>query len=186
MMEAASWALAGRAVIVTGGGTGIGRAAAYQFAMEGADVLVVGRSAARLDETADGWPSIRTMVADVAAADAPAEIVAAALAAFGRIDVLVNNAAMTRPAPLGAIDRAVADQQLAINLLGPLSSPRRRCPTWSNAAASSSTSPPAPSNAAGLATRSTGPPRSPWTASPTPGRPSLGRAASAWSRWPPA
>jgi meso-butanediol dehydrogenase / (S,S)-butanediol dehydrogenase / diacetyl reductase len=120
MMEAASWALAGRAVIVTGGGTGIGRAAAYQFAMEGADVLVVGRSAARLDETADGWPSIRTMVADVAAADAPAEIVAAALAAFGRIDVLVNNAAMTRPAPLGAIDRAVADQQLAINLLGPL------------------------------------------------------------------
>jgi meso-butanediol dehydrogenase / (S,S)-butanediol dehydrogenase / diacetyl reductase len=120
MMEAASWDLAGRAVIVTGGGTGIGRAAAHQFAMEGADVLVVGRTAARLQEAADGWPSIRTMVADVAAADAPAEIVAAALAAFGRIDVLVNNAAITRPAPLGAIDRAVAHQQLAVNLLGPL------------------------------------------------------------------
>jgi meso-butanediol dehydrogenase / (S,S)-butanediol dehydrogenase / diacetyl reductase len=119
-METVSWALARRAVIVTGGGTGIGRAAAHQFAMEGADVLVVGRSAARLDETAGGWPRIRTMAADVAAADAPAEIVATALATFGRIDVLVNNAAITRPAPLGAIDRAVAHQQLAINLLGPL------------------------------------------------------------------
>ncbi|MEV0402172.1 SDR family NAD(P)-dependent oxidoreductase [Actinoallomurus sp. NPDC050550] len=112
--------LHGRAVIVTGGGTGIGRVTAWKFADEGADVLVVGRTEDRLKETAGGRPGIRTVVADVAAPDAPERIVAAATEAFGRIDVLVNNAAITRPAPLGEIIREIADRQLATNLLGPL------------------------------------------------------------------
>ncbi|WP_433172315.1 SDR family NAD(P)-dependent oxidoreductase [Actinoallomurus sp. CA-150999] len=112
--------LHGRVVIVTGGGTGIGRETAWQFADQGADVLVVGRTEDRLKETADGRPDIRTFVADVAAPDAPEGIVAAATEAFGRIDVLVNNAAITRPAPLGGIAREIADRQLATNLLGPL------------------------------------------------------------------
>ncbi|MEV5751385.1 SDR family oxidoreductase [Actinoallomurus sp. NPDC052308] len=110
----------GRAVLITGGGTGIGRATARQFAASGAEVLIVGRTAERLAETAEGHPRIRTFVADVAAPNAPADIVAAAVEAFGRIDVLVNNAAITRPAPLGAIERKVAEEQLATNLLAPV------------------------------------------------------------------
>jgi NAD(P)-dependent dehydrogenase (short-subunit alcohol dehydrogenase family) len=112
--------LHGRAVLITGGGTGIGRATAQQFAALGAEVLIVGRTAERLAETAKEHPRIRTFVADVAEPKAPADIVAAVLEAFGRIDALVNNAAITRPAPLGAIDRKVAEEQLATNLLAPV------------------------------------------------------------------
>ncbi|MGO4427323.1 SDR family NAD(P)-dependent oxidoreductase, partial [Streptomyces sp. MCAF7] len=112
--------LHGRAVLITGGGTGIGRAAAQQFAASGAEVLIVGRTAESLAETAEEHSRIRTFVADVAEPNAPADIVAAAVEAFGRIDVLVNNAAITRPAPLGAIDRKVAGEQLATNLLAPV------------------------------------------------------------------
>jgi NAD(P)-dependent dehydrogenase (short-subunit alcohol dehydrogenase family) len=112
--------LRGKAVIVTGGGTGIGRAAARAFADQGAEVMVAGRTGATLQETAGGWPGIRPFVADVAVPGAAAEVVAAAVEAFGRLDVLVNNAGITRPAPLGRVDPAVAQQQIAVNLLAPL------------------------------------------------------------------
>ncbi|WP_049577648.1 SDR family NAD(P)-dependent oxidoreductase [Streptomyces sp. SBT349] len=120
--------LDGRAVLLTGGGTGIGRATARRFAAAGADVLVVGRTAERLAEAAEQHPRIRAFVADVAAPDAPGSVVAAALDAFGRIDALVNNAAITRPAPLGEIDRKVAEEQLATNLLGPVFLTQRALP----------------------------------------------------------
>ncbi|MEV4806939.1 SDR family oxidoreductase [Nonomuraea sp. NPDC049421] len=112
--------LAGKGVVITGGGTGIGRATAHLFAAEGARVLVVGRTAARLEETAAAHSSISTFAADGAAPDGPERIVEAATARLGRIDVLVNNAAITRPAALGAIDRRTAEDQIATNLLAPI------------------------------------------------------------------
>ncbi|MEV0660671.1 SDR family NAD(P)-dependent oxidoreductase [Actinomadura luteofluorescens] len=113
-------AFAGRTVIVTGGGSGIGRATALRFAEEGADVLVVGRTLGRLRETAAGHPGIRPFTADLARPDGPARVVEHAAEVFGRVDVLVNNAAITRPAPLGEIDAETARQQVATNLLAPL------------------------------------------------------------------
>lgn len=110
----------GRAVLITGGGTGIGRATAHQFAAMGAEVLIVGRSAERLAETAEGHRRIRAFVADLTESNAPAAAVTAALKAYGRIDIVVNNAAITRPAPLGEIDRKVTEEQLATNLLAPI------------------------------------------------------------------
>ncbi|WP_242890676.1 SDR family NAD(P)-dependent oxidoreductase [Actinomadura litoris] len=115
-----SGALEGKAVIVTGGGTGIGRAAALEFAGEGARVLVVGRTEARLKEVAAEAPGIEAHVADVAEDGAAAGVMKAAVEAFGRVDVLVNNAAIIRPAQLGAIDRDAAERQFDTNLLGPL------------------------------------------------------------------
>jgi C-7 ketoreductase len=112
--------MGGRTVIVTGGGTGIGRATARMFADEGADVLVVGRRQDHLDETADGYPSIRTLAVDVSEPDAAEFITGVAGKTSGQVDILVNNAAITRPAPLGRIDWGVAQQQIAINLLGPM------------------------------------------------------------------
>ncbi|WP_433340405.1 SDR family NAD(P)-dependent oxidoreductase [Streptomyces sp. CA-253872] len=109
-----------RAVVVTGGGTGIGRATARAFHEDGARVLVVGRSARTLRETADGYAGIRCLTADVRAPEAAEEIVSAALREFGRIDVLVNNAAVTGFASLDALDRASVEAQLCTNLIGPL------------------------------------------------------------------
>ncbi|HEY2179919.1 MAG TPA: SDR family NAD(P)-dependent oxidoreductase [Caulobacteraceae bacterium] len=81
--------LEGRAAIVTGAASGIGAASAELFAAEGARVLAVDRPGAKFAVTS---PGIETLEADVAANDAPALIVETALAAFGRLDILFNNA----------------------------------------------------------------------------------------------
>ena len=113
--------LDGRTVIITGGGSGIGLAAARRFAADGADVLIVGRNAERLRAAADGHPNIRTLARDVAAPDSPAAIVAAALDAHGRLDVLVNNAGVTGGGgALGGIGRAEAERVFATNFFAPM------------------------------------------------------------------
>ena len=109
-----------RAVVITGAGTGIGRAAARAFAGDGANVLIVGRTAATLEETAGDDPRIRPLVADISAPGAPEKIVATALDAFGRIDVLVNNAAFIKKSRLHRLNRAETEEQLATNLLAPV------------------------------------------------------------------
>ncbi|RYY28459.1 MAG: SDR family oxidoreductase [Sphingomonadales bacterium] len=91
---------AGRAAIVTGAGSGIGRAAAMRLASEGANVVLVGRNAARLDESlamlrGEGAEAIAVAV-DLSEERAPKTVVDACIAAFGRLDVLVNNAAVGR------------------------------------------------------------------------------------------
>ncbi|MBB1153949.1 MULTISPECIES: SDR family NAD(P)-dependent oxidoreductase [Amycolatopsis] len=110
----------GKAVIVTGGGTGIGQVTAREFARRGADVLVVGRTAERLAETAEGFSRIRPFAADITSPGAAEEIAAAALAEFGRIDVLVNNAGIVEPAALGEIKPGAFDGVVATNLLAPV------------------------------------------------------------------
>jgi 3-oxoacyl-[acyl-carrier protein] reductase len=81
--------LAGKASIVTGAASGIGRASAELFAAEGARVLAVDRPGADLT-FAD--KAIETLGVDLAAADAPSQVIGKALQAFGRLDILYNNA----------------------------------------------------------------------------------------------
>ena len=109
-----------RAVVITGGGTGIGRAAARAFADAGDRVLIVGRTEATLAETAADHAGIHALVADISAPQAPETIVATALELFGTIDVLVNNAAFIRSGKLGRLDHAETEAQVAINLLAPI------------------------------------------------------------------
>nr|WP_055547729.1 SDR family oxidoreductase [Streptomyces kanamyceticus] len=108
-------------MVVTGGGTGIGRATARAFAGQGARVLVVGRTESSLAETAEGHDGIRTAVADLTAPGAADEVVERALAAFGRIDVLVNNAAVSLHGGLADHTRKDDETQIATNLLAPIS-----------------------------------------------------------------
>ncbi len=109
-----------KAVVVTGGGTGIGAATARAFAEDGAHVLVVGRSEATLKETADGSERIRVLAADIHDHDAPRLIVETALREFGRLDVLVNNAAVTGFAALDGLERDSVRAQLGTNLIAPV------------------------------------------------------------------
>lgn len=118
-----------RVAVVTGAGTGIGRATAHALAADGLHVLAVGRRPKPLAETARDHAFIRPFPADLTAADAPKRIVAEVRRAFGRLDVLVNNAAVVHGAPLGAIARAAADDQLSTNLLAPLLLAQTALPT---------------------------------------------------------
>ena len=81
--------LEGKAAIVTGAASGIGRASAELFAAEGARVLAVDRPGSNL-KFADG--SIETLGVDLATTEAPGAIVGKAIADFGKLDILYNNA----------------------------------------------------------------------------------------------
>ncbi|MFO0798376.1 MAG: SDR family oxidoreductase [Gemmataceae bacterium] len=87
--------LAGKVAVVTGGGSGVGKATALLFLKEGAKVVIAGRDAAKLAAVAaeaNAGDALRTVPADVSKAADCANLIAAATAAFGRVDVLVNNA----------------------------------------------------------------------------------------------
>ncbi|MEU6469350.1 SDR family oxidoreductase [Streptomyces massasporeus] len=110
-----------RTVLVTGAGTGIGRATAHAFADEGAHVVAVGRREAPLVETAGHAPArISPLVADITAADGPETVVRTALDRHGRIDVLVNNAGIIDARSLRTYTRATVEPLLATNLLAPV------------------------------------------------------------------
>ena len=113
---------AGRGVIVTGGGRGIGQATARAFAAEGADVLVLGRTVADLEDTvaqitADGGQAW-LLPCDVTDEAQVEETVARATGRWGRIDVLVNNAGIDDDTPFLEIDRARWRAVIDTNLTG--------------------------------------------------------------------
>jgi NAD(P)-dependent dehydrogenase (short-subunit alcohol dehydrogenase family) len=105
--------LEGRAAIVTGAASGIGRASAELFAAEGAQVLAVDRPGAALGfEQA----SISSLEADVAEEGAPEAIVAAAVARLGRLDILFNNAGVATSALASEMTDDAWDAIQAVNL----------------------------------------------------------------------
>jgi NAD(P)-dependent dehydrogenase (short-subunit alcohol dehydrogenase family) len=110
----------GKTVILSGAGSGIGRATATRFAAEGADVMLVGRRAAPLDETHAGISAVDgTAWAHSADVTDPAqvdELVAAAINRWGRIDILVNNAGVAEDYPFLDIPVASWDRVLSTNL----------------------------------------------------------------------
>jgi rhamnulose-1-phosphate aldolase/alcohol dehydrogenase len=95
--------LATRIALVTGGGSGIGRATAQRLAGEGACVVVADRDGAAATEVADDIGSADQAVAvtvDVTSEDAIAEAIKAAVLAFGGLDLVVNNAGLSISKPL--------------------------------------------------------------------------------------
>src|SRR5689334_16203640 len=85
----------GRVAIVTGAARGLGRAVAARLHERGASVAVNVRDARRAQEVAHRiGDRARAVAADVAAPDGPASIVRQTLEHFGRVDILINNAAL--------------------------------------------------------------------------------------------
>jgi len=113
--------LAGRVALVSGAGSGIGRAAAMRLAREGAAVALVGRTAERLAETRDviANAGVEVYAGDVGDAAAVERIVAAVLARFSRLDVVVNAAGINvrkRSLSEGSVEDF--DEVLETNLRG--------------------------------------------------------------------
>jgi NAD(P)-dependent dehydrogenase (short-subunit alcohol dehydrogenase family) len=109
-----------RVAIITGGGTGLGRAAARRLSRHGFDVVLVGRRPEPLEIVrAELAGRALAVPADLGDPGAPQQIVDKSLGVFGRIDVLVNNAAVIKNGPLESFDRATFEQHYAVNVAGP-------------------------------------------------------------------
>jgi NAD(P)-dependent dehydrogenase (short-subunit alcohol dehydrogenase family) len=106
--------LTGRAVLVTGGTKGLGRGLAAAFADAGADVVTCAR------HPADGRSAVRFVAADLRDPEQAAAAVDAVVHAFGRIDVVVNNAGGSPPADAASMSPRFAEKIVALNLLAPL------------------------------------------------------------------
>lgn len=111
----------GNTILITGGGSGIGRELARRWHDLGNTVLVAGRREERLREAADGYPRIHPMKLDI---DDPADIArfsSELLQAHPTLNVLVNNAGIMRFEDLSAQrDLADAEATIVTNLLGPI------------------------------------------------------------------
>ncbi|MBX9713384.1 MAG: SDR family oxidoreductase [Pseudomonadaceae bacterium] len=113
---------AGQTIMVTGGGSGIGRCTAHELAALGAHVVLVGRKLEKLEKTAaeireDGG-SVSLQVCDIREEESVKAMVAAVLAERGSIEHLVNNAGGQYPSPLASINQKGFETVIRTNLVG--------------------------------------------------------------------
>lgn len=112
----------GQTIVVTGGGSGIGRCVAHELASLGAHVVITGRRQQKLDgvlaEIAEDGGSAEARAFDIRDEDSVKEAVASILSARRRIDGLVNNAGGQFPAPMQSISKKGFDAVVANNLTG--------------------------------------------------------------------
>jgi len=107
-------------VVILGGNSGIGRAAAEAFAREGAQVVITGRDPDTLRDTERAiGPACLAMQADIADLASTDRLMAAVAARYGRIDVLFVNAGTGAFVPVEDVTETFYDRLMAINLKGP-------------------------------------------------------------------
>jgi NAD(P)-dependent dehydrogenase (short-subunit alcohol dehydrogenase family) len=128
--------LDGKVTLITGGASGQGRVAAVEFAKAGSAVVVADIDAGGLSETTDlvvgEGGACRAVVGSVADASDVDRMVAAAVDAYGKLDVLYNNAAIYLPgrgdAPVADLEERFWEQILGVNLKGVYLCSRRAIP----------------------------------------------------------
>ncbi|HJV49805.1 MAG TPA: SDR family oxidoreductase [Geothrix sp.] len=113
---------AGNIILITGGGSGIGRGLAEAFHARGNQVLIASRRQDALDETTKANPGMASYVVDLQDAEATREFAARVTREHPGLNVLINNSGIMRPENLLAQDQGLADMEaiVATNLLGPI------------------------------------------------------------------
>jgi len=113
--------LKGKVALITGGGTGIGTAIAERFVADGAKVCITGRRKEMLEKVAKSLPSgtVVTCQGDVAKEADVKRMVDTTVKFGGKINVLVNNAAINEPAPIAELDPEKWRAVIGVNLTGP-------------------------------------------------------------------
>ena len=120
--------LQGKNVLITGASSGIGQAIAVRFAAEGANIAIAYRSGPERAEAtramakaarSNGAGRELIVQADVSDEEQVRQMFATTIEAFGRLDVLVNNAGIQKPCPSHEIESADFDRVIAVNLRGP-------------------------------------------------------------------
>lgn len=108
-----------KTVIITGGGTGIGRETAHKFLQEGANVVLSGRRAEKLEETRQALdPSgnhIALYAGDISKPSTARNLVQTAINKFGTVDVLINNAGIFKPTPF--LEHSEDDYNAYMNII---------------------------------------------------------------------
>jgi len=113
-----------KVALITGGGRGIGKAVALDYAREGARIAICSRTGAEIETAAKEIKALGTeclaVECDVSLEEPVKKLVEKVQERFGRIDVLINNAGvMIRPAPIAETDVKKWDYTMAVNLRGP-------------------------------------------------------------------
>lgn len=117
-------ALAGKTVLVTGAGRGLGHGVARGLAGYGATIIASARTASELNELAGTVRAtggdIETIVADLSAPSETAHLAEHVLTRYGGVDALVNNAAILRMTPFFDLQEDEFDETIEVNLLAPV------------------------------------------------------------------
>ncbi len=109
--------LKGKTAVVTGGNSGIGYATAAKLKAEGANVIITGRSADKVNTAAEEL-GVKGMLADVLHLDAIDNLVSEVKQNYGTVDILFVNAGIFAPAPVGQISEDLFDNTMGINFKG--------------------------------------------------------------------
>src|ERR1051326_5851282 len=111
--------LSGKVAIITGGGSGIGKAIALAFMREGAKVVIAGRDSKKLERAAaEIGGECLAVSSDVSKTSDVQKLVDAALGKFQRVSVLVNNAAMLLPGTAESLSEEDFDETFNVNVRG--------------------------------------------------------------------
>lgn len=115
--------LAGKMVLITGAGRGIGRAIAESLAAEGAELILTARTELQLQETAEKLKpygiTTHVLPCDLSQESSISQLTEAVKMRFGRLDILINNAGITHSGLLKETDTAVYDRCMAVNARAP-------------------------------------------------------------------
>ncbi|MBA7614934.1 Dihydroanticapsin 7-dehydrogenase [subsurface metagenome] len=113
--------LKGKVALVTGGGSGIGAAIAERFVADGAKVCITGRRKEMLEKVAQSLPSESVAICsgDVSKEEDVKRMVETTVKLGGKLNVLVNNAAINQPAPIAELDPKMWQEVIGVNLTGP-------------------------------------------------------------------